>query len=223
MFGKLFGGGSRTQTTTSTTAPWAPQADQLRTAFTEAQRLYNDAQASPGYSGDFVAQANDTQRRALDMLLGASGNFGTLGSTFMGTGNELLGSYGGASSVANRLASGDAMARRVGNLALQDPTQGILATANEYANNPYLDGVINAASRDVVRNLNEQALPSLNLAASASGNMNSSRAGAAEAVLTRGAQDRIADIGATIRGDAFQNGFRGRHVPAPRPDHCGCR
>jgi hypothetical protein len=79
-------------------------------------------------------------------------------------------------------------------MAGQDPTKANIAAAGQYADNPYLDGQIDAASRDVTRNLYENQLPGLNEAATDSGNMNSSRAGVAEGIMKRGAADQIGDI-----------------------------
>ena len=52
--------------------------------------------------------------------------------------------------------------------------------------------------RDSTRQLTEQTLPGINRAASATGNTNSSRAGIADALATRGYQDRAADVSADI-------------------------
>jgi len=53
--------------------------------------------------------------------------------------------------------------------------------------------------RDDYRTLTEQTMPGINQSASASGNMNSSRAGIADAVAQRGFNDRQADMTATIQ------------------------
>jgi hypothetical protein len=76
-----------------------------------------------------------------------------------------------------------------------------------YANDPSIQGVIDASNRDTARNLFEGQIPEINRNASATGNINSSRAGAAEAIATRGANDRMADTSAAIRSDAFNRGL----------------
>jgi hypothetical protein len=88
-----------------------------------------------------------------------------------------------------------------------DPTQSNIAAATAYANNPAIDGMIDAASRDVSRNLYENEIPGINRAGTGSGNINSSRAGVAEGVAVRGAADRVGDISSNIRGDAFNRGL----------------
>ena len=67
--------------------------------------------------------------------------------------------------------------------------------------------MIDANSRDVVRNLNEERLPGIDRQATATGGINSSRAGVAAGIAQRGAEDRIADISSTIRGDAYNRGL----------------
>lgn len=202
-------GGKRTstQTTSTETTPWQPQGDALKAIFGDAQANYNAAKNTPGYQGAFTAGMNDTQRAALSGMLDASGNFGDLSRTYLDTAGSLDGSFQGARSVADRLAAGDPVAQRLATEAFVDPTQSLIQSAGQYAANPYVDGMIDSVGRDISRNLNENALPSLNLGASAAGNLNSSRAGAAEAVLMRGAQDRLGDISAGVRGDLFKGGL----------------
>jgi hypothetical protein len=86
-------------------------------------------------------------------------------------------------------------------------TAGNIYDASRYADNPYMSGMIDAASRDVTRNLTEDVLPGINRLGSATGNTNSSRTGVAEGIALRGAQDRIGDISAGMRGDAYQQGL----------------
>ena len=59
--------------------------------------------------------------------------------------------------------------------------------------------LLETAMRDDRRQLTEQTLPGVNLAASASGNMNSSRAGVAEALAQRAYDDRRADVASNIQ------------------------
>jgi hypothetical protein len=70
-----------------------------------------------------------------------------------------------------------------------------------------MSGMIDAASRDVTRNLYENQIPGLNQAATDSGNMNSSRAGVAQGIMSRGAADQIGDIASNMRGQAYSQGL----------------
>jgi hypothetical protein len=98
-------------------------------------------------------------------------------------------------------------AQNIINKAGTDQTQNFLSQANQYANNPYVDGLIDANSRDITRNLNENQLPSLNLAAAGTGNTNSTRTGVSQAIAERGASDRLADVSNNIRSSFFNNGL----------------
>lgn len=91
--------------------------------------------------------------------------------------------------------------------ASQDPNAGILAGAQGYMNNSLIEGQIDAVNRDVARTLSEETLPGLNARAMGGGTVNSARAGAAEAVARRGAEDRAADNAAAIRSAAYNTGL----------------
>lgn len=64
-------------------------------------------------------------------------------------------------------------------------SQDMLGNATQYAANN-VEPLLSAAMRDSRRTLEEQQLPGVGLAASGSGNTNSSRAGVREAILERG-------------------------------------
>lgn len=89
----------------------------------------------------------------------------------------------------------------------QDLNPSIQQGAAGYVNNDLLNGQIDAANRDVARDFAENTRTGLNARASLGGNLNSSRAGAAEAVAARGAQDRMADTAATMRSNAYNTGI----------------
>ena len=71
-------------------------------------------------------------------------------------------------------------------------------------------GLVNAALRDSTRQLTEQTLPGINQGASATGNVNSSRAGVADAIAQRAYSDRAADVSANINNQ-LQNQYIGQH------------
>lgn len=70
-------------------------------------------------------------------------------------------------------------------------------TAQDYATSNSAP-LVAAAMRDDRRTLEEQTLPGINNAASASGNVNASRAGMADAIAERGYADRQADVTASV-------------------------
>jgi hypothetical protein len=183
------------QKTTSTSTPWGPQGDALKGAFSDAQGIYNQQKGTPFYGGDLYANMDPLTSQGINA------------STGFATG-------AGANAANNALTSGAGMLGLGGNAynslfgaATQDPTKANIAAAGQYADNPYLSGQIDAASRDVTRNLHENQLPGLNEAATSSGNMNSSRAGVAEGIMRRGAADQIGDIASNMRGQAYSQGL----------------
>lgn len=199
-------GGSKASTTTSSTSPWRPQADALRGIFDSAGNTFNENR-DRYYEGPFSAGMNDTQQRSLDQTLNTADAFGDFAGTLGGQSGRLGGSYDSALAITQGLRGGDPIAQELARRSLEDPTAGILNTASQYANNPAIDGMIDGVGRDISRNLRENDLISLNLGAAGAGNMNSSRAGAAEAILMRGAQDRLGDVSSAIRGDAWNSGL----------------
>lgn len=111
-----------------------------------------------------------------------------------------MGGYGNAANTANVMSSGQAYNAPM--------TNGLnYATLAGSVNNPFLEGQIDAASRDVVRNLNENQLTGNAAMAAGSGNSGSSRRAVMDAIAMRGAADRVADIGSTMRGAAYSQGL----------------
>lgn len=80
-------------------------------------------------------------------------------------------------------------------------------TINQVMNNPALSGAIDASLRDVTRNLTEQELPGNAMAAIGAGSAGSSRRGIMDAISTRGAMDRMADISSQMRNSAYNQGI----------------
>ena len=74
---------------------------------------------------------------------------------------------------------------------------------SNYINNDVLQGQINAATRDIGRNLNENQLTASASNAAASGNSGSSRRAVMDAIAARGAADRSADVASSMRGNAY--------------------
>ena len=74
---------------------------------------------------------------------------------------------------------------------------------SNYINNDLLQGQINAATRDISRNLNENQLTGIAANAAGSGNSGSSRRAVMDAIATRGANDRSADVASQMRGNAY--------------------
>lgn len=135
----------------------------------------------------------------------SSGNFGPAGTT---SPLGILAQIGMAQSMGQGLGATSSALGTI-NQGIQrastDQTGAIVRSADGMINNDVLNKQIDAVNRDVGRSLSEEVLPTLNRQASLGGSLNSSRAGAAEAIAVRGAQDRAADNAAAIRADAYKN------------------
>lgn len=195
--GDIFGGGDE-QTSTLKAEPWGPQGKHLKRIFDEAKRIYDERSQEGFFGGDLYAGLNDTQRQALQQAIQLSQGAGAqLASNAMQQAN--LGMSAGQGFLSN--------AQGLYNM-LQNPQQGLLDTTAMFANNPFLEGQIDAVNRDVQRQLTEQVLPGIATHAAATGNTNSSRTGVAEGIALRGAQDRMADTAAQMRSDAYNRGMQ---------------
>lgn len=185
---------------TTTQDPWKAQQPYLLAGFQGATNNYLDAMKNPYYTGDLYAGLDPMQRQAIEGTNAfATGAASNASNALLNTSTSMLNpaSQGMMNAGSGLLSS-----------AMMDPTQGNIASAGAYSDNPYLSGAIDAASRDVTRNLTEQVLPGINRIGSATGNTNSSRTGIAEGLALRGAQDRVGDIAATMRGDAWNRGLQ---------------
>ena len=130
-----------------------------------------------GMVGDYTTNMFGNAQNMMDNILGQMGQFDNYG--------QMLSDY---------------------NTRINDPNAA-LNYANQFANSGMVNNMIDAASTDVTRNLYENTLPGIDRAAAMRGNTNSNRTGIAEGIATRGAGDRIADIGANIRGSMFGQGL----------------
>lgn len=191
--GKLFSGSSK-QTTTN--EPWKPQAGALKDIIGSAGDIYNKQKDTPFYQGPLYAGMDDYTRQGIDATASFAGGSNT-GQMIRDGAAPLM----SAAGYTPRALSG------MFDLASGDTVGDNIAAASRYANDPNLQGVIDAANRDTARDLFEGQLPEINRSASATGNINSSRAGAAEAIATRGANDRMADTSAAIRSAAYNSGL----------------
>ena len=195
----LFGGTSTTTShETTSSGPSDFQKPYLTGLFDAAQGAFNSQTGTPYYQGSTYAGMSDQGKAALDAMRSyASG-------TGLGTANTL-------SSIGTNLAgyagkSGQTLDQYLA-MANEDPTAANMSAASRYADNPYLQSQIDAVGADVRRNLTENVLPGVDRAASAGGNINSSRAGIASGIAMRGAQDQMAQTAAQMRGEAWDKGL----------------
>jgi len=134
------------------------------------------------------------------------------GSNFaFGAGNRYAQGAGQA-GVAQGGGANFGMANAMGNTASTAGAANMNSAVNQgfnqnnlsnYLNNDVLQGQINASTRDITRNLNENQLTGNASSAAATGNSGSSRRAVMDAIATRGANDRSADVAANMRGNAY--------------------
>lgn len=167
-------------------------------AVTGSGDVLRQIMANPAYSGQRVAGLNPFQANSAMDFGRLNDQTGTLGAmSQFGTGMKNLvqgGQFGqNASDLYNQYFSGN-------------PNQGAMQAGADYANNPFVDGLINSSSRDVTRQLFERDLPGLTRNAAGTGNLNSTRAGVESAITQRGAADRLSDMTSNIRSSFFDKG-----------------
>lgn len=178
-------------------SPWSKAQPYILSGYDKAGPLLDSA-STGAYGGPRVAGLNPFTTQGADSTAGFAS----------GSGAQIPGQlYQGGTNLMTAGQQFGSNAQSVFDQAGQDQTQNILNSASQYANNPYVDGLVDANSRDIVRNLNENQLPSLNLAAAGSGNTNSSRTGVAQGIMERGASDRLADVSNNIRSQFFSKGL----------------
>jgi hypothetical protein len=180
---------------TSKTDPWKPQANALKDIFGQAENVYNQTSQNK-YTGDHLAAFRPEQLDMFGKMLGYA-NTSPIASQ--------LGAQG-----ANLSALGQGgFAAGLGGLQGFNPmdTAGTIADAGMYADNPYMSQMVDAATRDARRSTYEEGIPGVQRGAAMSGNTNSSRTGAKEAILERGYQDLRGDVSSQLRGNAYQQGI----------------
>lgn len=144
----------------------------------------NNVLEAGAYQGQTYAGANDFQT-------GTANTMGNYGTNMMNSGNAMMGNTSGFGNNANQLYG---QYQGMSEAAQQDR----LGNAMNYAS-ANSGSLVDAAMRDDRRNLQENTLTGIDMAASGSGNMNSSRAGVAEAVANRAYDDRRADVSTNIQ------------------------
>ena len=145
----------------------------------------NNVLGAGAYQGQTYAGPNAFQT-------GTANTMGTYGQNMMNSGNAMMGNSAGFGNNANNMYG--QYQGMVNNAQQQDR----LGNAINYANQN-TGSLLDTAMRDDRRNLQENTLTGIDMAASGSGNMNSSRAGIAEAVANRGYDDRRADMASNIQ------------------------
>lgn len=194
------GGGSKKETTFQQTDPWAPQQPYLLESFKEAQNTYNETKDKTGYTGDFVAGYSPKDMAGINSIRDWSNTTGqTAVNDQMKFGTDLF------SQGATGMGEVDQGLKDFTN---KDWTAQHIQDAGQYANNPFMQAMIDASTADAKRTFSEETMRGIDQNAAATGNMNSTRAGIAAGVAQRGLSDFVGNTSATMRGDAWNNGLK---------------
>lgn len=146
--------------------------------YEQGKTALDNAIEQGAYTGQTYAGLNPTQMQGIDYMTSFGQGLMPAANNFMNAG---MGFADNAADIYNQAA------------------QPSLNDAVAYAtSSPQAQSMIDAAMRDSTRRLNEQVMPGINTAASASGNANSSRAGIAQALAQRAYDDRRADIASDV-------------------------
>ena len=144
------------------------------------QGAFNNALGGGYYQGPTYAGPNQFQT-------GTANTMGTYGQNLQDSGFNMMSNNNQFGQNANNLYG------RFSGLADQASTTDRMGNAIDYAT-ANSGALTDSLMRNDRRNLEEGVLPGINMAATGSGNVNSSRAGVAEGVANRGYEDRYADM-----------------------------
>jgi hypothetical protein len=184
------------------------QSPYLQDIYGQAQQL--NAQGMPV---EGVAGINGMLGNALGNAYGVGSNMLAGGANAsQGTGmalNYAGGAMGGNAQggINTAMGAGQGMANMTNMMGAANNGGFNAANAGQYMNNDVLNSQIDAASRDVMRNFQENDLTGIASNAAGTGNSGSSRAGVMAGIAARGAGDRIGDISASMRGQAYNTGL----------------
>lgn len=196
--GNLFGGGSTTSTSSNPIADktYAIAEPALKYGVDTGMKTVQNNLQNPVFTGPRVAGMSGLENRAMGM--------GNMQATDMFNLQQQAGAYGLGQLGQTQGYGG--MFGQAGQMA-NNPF-GAMMMGDMFAQSPYAQNMINASTRDIGRQLYEQAMPGANRQYAGSGNLNSSRAGINDALLQRGAQDRAADVSAQVRQNMFNQGMQ---------------
>lgn len=193
------GAGSTKTTEYEKKDPWAPQQPYIKKAFSQAEQIYNQRQKNY-YNGDFVASYDPQDVSGIQDVRNWANTTGQGLVDTQAQGGQDLFSRGSAA-----LGEVDTGLKDFTN---KDWTGQHIEDAGRYANNPFMEQMISAATQDARRTFNEDTVRGINQNAAAGGNTNSTRAGIAAGVAQRGLADFTGNTSATMRGDAWNNGLQ---------------
>lgn len=193
--GSFFKSGSETSTSTSDSSPWEPQQKYLKYGFEQALDAYKDADDTGPYGGPRVAPLTGNQDQILRLIQNVATGV-VPGENLWHTGEGLLGGLGQAQAGYQNLLAN----------VRQDPTQTTIDRATLYANNPYLQSMIDNASGDIMNAAGIRQAGN-DAGATAGGLGSSTRAGLVEALNRKDALAQVGRASTDLRSAAYTSGL----------------
>jgi len=192
-------GSSQTSTSQTSTPSFAPQTGALTTAFNGANDALTKAQSATAPT-DFTAQFTPAQLATFQQMLGYSSN-SAVPQSAANAGTTLTGA--GTNATTGALSG----------LGSYDPTKlnntgSLVDQANAYVNGQNIDAQVANAMLPAEQQARDVTMPGIEQGAQISGNTNSSRTGIADGLVQRGLAEQATNLGATMRGTAFNNGMQ---------------
>lgn len=223
-------GASQSSSTTTSTVPWGPQQTYIQDIMSRAQGLYNAQQNEGRPTFDLYAPLTDGQRTAMSLANGQAFNQWGAGGGLLSTGQNAVNALPGAQAGLTNFANGNFNPGNAGPLnaaggnvpgSIGMANQGILsaldpnnqysadkaiAAGSNYAGSQPVQDLINTGVRRIGQQLTDVTLPGQTAAASATGNLNSTRSAVAEALARRNAANTATDLTSQISNNAFNTG-----------------
>jgi len=186
-----------TEETNYSGSPWGPLQEPILEGIEGMQGNY----AAGPWAGPYTAGIDPNQTAGINAGVAGAGGAGAVGGAYTNTGLNLMGGLGTAFDYFNQNVDGST------NPWLTNGQQ-YMDFAGSIANSPYLDSQITSALRDPYRNLTENQLPGNAMNAAMMGQSGGSGRQVGDAVARRGYADRAADVGAQMRGSAYNTGLQ---------------
>jgi hypothetical protein len=185
-------------TVASTTNPWAPQADALTKAFSDAQAAYGQSSSATAPT-DFTAQFTPEQLATFKSMIDQGGDMST---------PQNQAAAGQSLTNAGTAGATGALSGYSGfNAVDSNNPQSLVDAANKYADGQDIDSQVKNAMLGATQTARDVTMPGIEQNAALGGNTNSSRTGIADGLVQRGLAEQSANLGASLRSTAFQNGL----------------
>jgi hypothetical protein len=189
---------TKDQTTSSTSTPWAPQANDLATAFNGANGALAQGQGAVAPT-DFTAQMSPEQLAAYQQMIAQGGDLST-SNTQAGTGKALQAD--GTSGVGGALTG-------LSNYNASNATAPgtISDAAQQYVDGQNIPAQVANAMLPAEQQARDVTMPGIEQNAAIGGNTNSTRTGIADGLVQRGLAEQDNNLTGSLTGAAYAHGL----------------